>query len=76
MAECIKDSVTSLSTVLETGYPALDLPSLNPFQLDNFVVSRASGLVMELTNVKIFNAHKSVVSNLKYDDVCFFIVLI
>lgn len=61
------DSVRSLTPVLETGYPELDLPSLNPFEIERFVVSRMSGLTMELLNLKIFNAHKAIISNLKYD---------
>lgn len=65
MPACITESVTSLRTVLGEGYPPLDLPSLNPFVLDNLIVSRTGGLTMELTHVEIYNAHISHMSNLK-----------
>lgn len=65
MAACIAESVASLTPILGDGYPALDLPAMNPFVLDNVIVSRTGGLTMELTHVEIYNAHISHMSNLK-----------
>lgn len=66
LAECIMDSVRTLTPIFAAGYAPMDLPRMSPFDLDDFVVSpKSSGLEMVVSNGKLYNINNVTVSNLK-----------
>ncbi|XP_017780271.1 PREDICTED: uncharacterized protein LOC108565359 [Nicrophorus vespilloides] len=64
LAECIKNSVHSLKGVLATGIPELDVPPLEPLELDEIKL-RSNGLSANITQLKVWGASNFEIKDLR-----------
>lgn len=57
-------SAQQIAPFLNEGDVEFDMPSLNPFQVKNFVVSpKSSGLLIKLQDMHMYNMHNYTVLN-------------
>ncbi|XP_014472165.1 PREDICTED: protein takeout-like [Dinoponera quadriceps] len=68
--KCIVNSVELLRNKLSTGIPELDVPSIEPFMMENLHLKRgpsSASLDMNITNIEVYGASTFKIDNLKAD---------
>lgn len=69
LAECMVDSIEFLRPLLATGIPEMNVPSIEPLELGDLLVSEKtrsrSGLQVTAKNIKAYNASTFQVHNMK-----------
>ncbi|XP_065162852.1 uncharacterized protein [Atheta coriaria] len=68
--DCIKNSIEELRPQLRKGIPELDVPPLEPLNVEDIIISRGVGqyhFMLNLTNVQVFGASYFELNKLKLD---------
>lgn len=66
--DCIVQSIQALRPLLATGIPEMDVPSMEPLDVGNLLVTKRTtqnGLQVLANNIKAYNASQYKVFNMK-----------
>lgn len=65
LIQCLIDSVHYLKPYLATGIPEIELPSVEPFQMESIQLKIIGGYDVQISNIDIYGASNFQISNLK-----------
>lgn len=78
LAKCITQSMHNLRPKVASGIPEMNVPSIEPLELGNLIVSQKtksrSGLQITAKDIKAYNSSLYQVYNMKYEFVFFLLV--